>query len=162
MCCPFPTTRIQTMLLSSLVSSPQESSLPGFSKNVFVFVCVCVCVCVPCLAHVHVHKGRYVAVKHLHTGLCGGEEPPVTVPTVLRECAGLKTCPVSNWSASFTAKAPSVGALGPVPSTQFPRLILFHLFLDFQKFVEISHVLNGLLPIFFIIMSCAFLISLFF
>ena len=74
MCCPFPTTRIQTMLLSSLVSSPQESSLPGFSKN--VFVCVCVCVCGPCLAHVHVHKGCYLAVKHLHTGLWGGEEPP--------------------------------------------------------------------------------------
>ena len=78
------------------------------------------------------------------------------MPTVLRSCAGLETFPVSNWSASFTAEAPSVGALGPVPSTQFPHLILFHLFLDFQKFVEISHVLNDLLPIFFIIMSCLF------
>lgn len=80
----------------------------------------------------------------------------------MRECAGLETFPVSNWSASFIAEAPSFGALGPVSSTQFPRLLLFHLFLDFQKFVEISHVLNGLLPISFIIMSCAFLISLLF
>lgn len=121
-----------------------------------------VCMCGLSLAHVHVHKGCYLAVRHLHTGLWGGEEPPVTVPTVMRECAGLETLPVYNWPASFIAEASSTGALGPVSSTKFPCLLLFHLFLDFQKFVEISHVLNGLLPISFIIMNCAFLISLLF
>lgn len=106
----------------------------------------------PVLAHVHVHKGCYLAVRHLHTG-GGGEEPPSPCPPGHRSVQVWRLCQFITWPAP-SAEAPSTGALGPVSSTKF-RLLLFHLFLDLQ-FVEISHVLNGLLPISFIIMSCAF------